>query len=129
MARAMRARERALQSKDVIELLSNKWRITILHLLRERPLRTGQLQDAISKISAKVLTETLRGMERDGLIARHVHNVIPPHVEYSLTSMGTSVLKPLEDLCHWAKAHVAERDEARAQYDKSERAARKAARR
>lgn len=117
MARVLNFRERALQSKDAIELLSQKWRITVLHLLRHEPLRTSELQSAITEISPKVLTETLRGMERDGLIERKVHGVVPPHVEYSLTAMGVSLLQPLQDLCHWARAHVQERDAARARFD------------
>jgi len=128
MARLLSFRDRALQSKDAIELLSNKWRITILHLLRNGPLRTGELQGAITEISPKVLTQTLRGMERDGLIRRKVYPVVPPRVEYSLTRMGTSLLKPLQDLCHWAVAHVQERDEARARFDAEEPGARALAR-
>src|SRR5215471_8169844 len=81
---------RALQSRDAIELLSNKWRITIMHLLTSGPLRAGELQRAIPQVSAKVLTETVRGLERDGLIGREVRNVVPAHVEYELTQMGES---------------------------------------
>lgn len=110
-------RARALQSRDAIELLTDKWRITVLHILRDRPLRTGEIQAAIEEVSAKVLTQTLRGMERDGLISRHVHSVVPPKVEYALTKMGASLISPLADLCRWAKAHVAERDAARRRYD------------
>jgi DNA-binding HxlR family transcriptional regulator len=117
MAKITSFRDRALQSRDAIELLSNKWRITILHLLRNEPLRTSELRGAITEISPKVLTQTLRGLERDGLVERKVHTAVPPRVEYSLTSMGASLLKPLEDLCHWAQAHVQERDQARAQFD------------
>ncbi len=106
-----------MQSKDAIELLSHKWRIAILHLLRDGPLRTGELQNAITEVSPKVLTQTLRAMERDGLIGRKVYPVAPPRVEYSLTNMGASLIGPLQDLCHWAQAHVQERDEARARYD------------
>jgi len=119
MARVLTFRDRALESRDAVELISQKWRITILHLLRSEPLRTSELQAAITEISPKVLTETLRGMKRDGLISRKVHNVVPAHVEYSLAAMGTSLLQPLQDLCHWAKAHVQERDEARARFDSS----------
>jgi len=63
------------------------------------------------------LTQTLRGLERDGLIERKVYAVVPPRVEYSLTEMGRSVLRPLADLCHWAKAHVVQRDAARKRFD------------
>ena len=117
MAQLLSIRERALQSTDALELLSQKWRIPVLHLLRNEPLRTGELQSALPDISSKVLTQTLRGMERDGLIWRKVHASVPPHVEYSLTTMGVSLLGPLAELCHWARAHVHERDEARARFD------------
>ena len=117
MANVPSSRDRALQSRDAIDLLSSKWRITILHVLRDGPLRTNVLQGAISEISPKVLTQTLRGMERDGLIDRHIYNVVPPRVEYALTDMGRSLIKPLQDLCHWAQAHVSERNAARKRFD------------
>lgn len=117
MAVVIPIRERALQSRDAIELLSDKWRITILHVLTPAPLRTAELQRAVQEVSPKVLTQTLRGMERDGLILRKVYPVIPPRVEYELTDMGRSVLKPLRELCHWAKAHVDQRDAARRRFD------------
>jgi len=110
-------RSRALQSRDAIELLADKWRIAILHLLREGALRTRELQRAIVEISPKMLTQTLRGMERDGLLTRTVHPVTPPHVEYELTKMGFNVIRPIQELCHWAKAHLAERDASRARFD------------
>ena len=110
-------RDRALQSRDAIELLSNKWRITVIHILRDGPLRTNEIQSAIPEVSPKVLTQTLRGMERDGLVHREIYNVIPPRVEYGLTPMGKSLIKPLEDLCHWAKGHIEERDAARSKFD------------
>ena len=117
MARVISIRDKALQSRDAIELLSNKWRITVIHILRDEPLRTNAIQAAMSEVSPKVLTQTLRGMERDGLIHREIHNVVPPRVEYRLTPMGKSLIKPLEDLCHWAKAHIQERDAARSRFD------------
>jgi DNA-binding HxlR family transcriptional regulator len=118
MAQVLAFREKALQSQDAVELLASKWRVTILHILRDGPLRTGEIQSAVSGVSPKVLTQTLRGMERDGLIVRTIHSVVPPRVEYALTVMGTSLLGPLQDLCHWAKAHVHERDEARLRFDR-----------
>ena len=68
MAELKNPRLWALQSRDAIELLSDKWRIPILHVLSPAPLRSGQLQKAMSEVSPKVLTQTLRRMERDGLI-------------------------------------------------------------
>jgi DNA-binding HxlR family transcriptional regulator len=114
-------RARALQSRDAIELLSSKWRVAVLHLLTSGALRTNKLQRAIKQLSPKVLTETLRGLERDGLIHRRVQNVIPPHVEYELTQMGESVIPLLRNLCHWAKAHAETRDSARRRFDQSRR--------
>ena len=121
MARVLNMRDRALQSRDAIELLSDKWRITILHVLVPGTLRSGELQRAITDISPKVLTQTLRGMERDGLITRAVYPVVPPRVEYQLTDMGTSLIKPLRDLCRWAQAHVKERDRARQKFDQRDK--------
>ncbi len=120
MAEVLAFRDKVLQSRDAVELLANKWRITVLHLLRNGALRTGELQSAITDVSAKVLTQSLRGMERDGLLDRTVQSVVPPHVEYSLTSMGASLIKPLQELCHWAKAHAHERDQARSRFDAGE---------
>lgn len=109
----------ALQSRDAIELLSDKWRITILHLLTSGALRHNELQRAIERVSPKMLTQTLRRLERDGLIERQVHNVIPAHVEYRLTQMGESLIPLLRNLCQWAKAHARSRDDARRQFDQS----------
>lgn len=117
MSRTAGIRSRALQSRDAIELLSSKWRIAVLHLLTAGPLRTGELQRALEDISPKVLTQTVRGMKRDGLIARRVAGGAPPRIDYELTQMGPSVVKPVKDLCHWARAHVTERDAARRRYD------------
>jgi len=110
-------RDKALQSRDAIELLADKWRIAILHLLRAGPLRTHQLQGALQEVSPKMLTQTLRGMERDGLLHRTAFRVAPARVEYELSSLGLSLIEPLQRLCHWAQAHITERDAARARFD------------
>jgi DNA-binding HxlR family transcriptional regulator len=121
MAKMLTMRGRVLQSRDAIELLADKWRISILHVLEAGPQRSGQLQRAVVDVSSKVLTQTLRGMERDGLLARKVHTIVPPRVEYRLTPMGKSLIAPLRELCRWAKGHVAERNRAREEYDLRER--------
>jgi DNA-binding HxlR family transcriptional regulator len=112
-------RNRALQSRDALELLSDKWRVTVLHVLTPGPLRANQLQRAIQFVSPKMLTQTLRGLERDGLISRNVRSAVPAHVEYSLTEMGLSVIPLLRNLCQWAKQHSRQRDEARRKFDVS----------
>lgn len=110
-------RNRGLQSRDAVELLSDKWRITLLHLLTPGPQRAKVLQQAIAKISPKVLTQTLRGMERDGLISRKVYPSVPPRVDYQLTEMGASLIEPLKTLCLWAEAHAEDRDRSRREFD------------
>jgi DNA-binding HxlR family transcriptional regulator len=115
MAR-LHLRERALESRDAIELLSNKWRIAVLHLLSPGPLRTRDLQRGLDRVSPKVLTQTLRGMERDGLLERSVLSTSQVRVEYRLTEMGRSVLAPLRELCLWARANRERRDAARRTY-------------
>src|SRR5262252_4958011 len=121
MARTLNLRERALESRDAIELVANKWRIAVLHLLTQNALRTGDLQRGLIDVSPKVLTQTLRSMERDGLIERTVFAVVPPRVEYGLTAMGRSLLAPLRELCLWARANRNERDTARRRFDQNAR--------
>lgn len=122
MAELKDLRFRALQSRDAIELIADKWRIPILHVLSPAPLRSGELQRAMTEVSPKVLTQTLRRMERDGLISRTIYPVVPPKVEYRITGMGRSLLAPLRQLCLWAKAHGKERDQARVEFDNRQRA-------
>lgn len=117
MAKIIGVRDRALESRDAIELLANKWRIAILHLLSPGPLRTSVLQRGLEQVSPKVLTQTLRAMERDGLVERTVFSTARLRVEYRLTEMGRGVLPPLRELCHWAKANRQMRDAARHRFD------------
>lgn len=127
ISRVSRLREEVLQSRDVVELLADKWRIPILHVLQKRVLRTHELQRAMRQVSPKMLTQTLRGMERDGLVLRMMQPVAPPHVEYKLTRMGRSVIPPLRVLCRWAEAHVPERNTARERYDGATKVLRRSA--
>ncbi len=117
MAQLRDMRLRALQSRDAVELIADKWRIPILHVLSPTALRSGELQKGMADVSPKVLTQTLRRMERDGLISRTIYPVVPPKVEYRITPMGRSLLAPLRQLCLWAKAHSKERDQARHEFD------------
>jgi DNA-binding HxlR family transcriptional regulator len=80
-------------------------------------LRFGDLRTAVEGISGKVLTETLRDLERDGLVERHVYAEMPPRVEYELTTLGRTLHAPLLALSHWAEQHIVEVLEARDAYD------------
>lgn len=108
--------ERALESRDALELLNSKWRVTVLHLLAPGPLRASELQRAVEEVSPKMLTQTLRGLERDGLIDREVRNIMPPHVEYQLTEMGKGAIPVLLKLSEWATANAKNRDDARRRF-------------
>jgi DNA-binding HxlR family transcriptional regulator len=78
-------------------------------------MRYAALQREIGGISQKMLTQTLRSLERDGLVQRMVHPVVPPKVEYSLTKLGRTLIEPLQGLCRWSEKHLGELQANRAQ--------------
>ena len=88
--------------RDVLDCIGDKWSTLIITTLRERPHRFGELRRTIPDISQRMLTQTLRDLQRDGLISRHVEPTRPPSVEYRLTPLGQSLLTPLAALIHWA---------------------------
>jgi len=100
-----------------IEVISDKWRIAVLHRLLGGALRTSQLQRNLEGISAKVLTQTLRGLERDGLIHRDVTPGVPPRVDYRLTAIASHLLKALDGLSYWSESYGQETLLARRRYD------------
>lgn len=104
-------------SRKSLARIANKWTAMIVIALGDGRLRFGKLQSEVGGISGKVLSETLRDLERDGIVARHVHDEIPPRVEYELTELGRTLRDPLNVLRLWAEAHVHEVDRAREIYD------------
>jgi DNA-binding HxlR family transcriptional regulator len=101
-------------SRRVLELIADKWTILVIYVLARGTRRYGQLQREIGGITQKMLTQTLRKMEDDGLITRTIYPVIPPKVEYSLTELGQTLLEPLSAICRWAESHLDEVEQARA---------------
>jgi DNA-binding HxlR family transcriptional regulator len=98
--------------------MDNKWTtLVVIALGRGSNLRFGDLRSLVDGISAKVLTETLRDLERDGLVARQVYAEVPPRVEYELTELGCTLHMPLQALGHWAETHAGEVLAAREEYD------------
>ncbi|WP_043733176.1 helix-turn-helix domain-containing protein [Kutzneria sp. 744] len=97
--------------------IDNKWTAMVVLALGKGGLRFGDLRVRIGGISAKMLTETLRDLERDGLVARHIHAEMPPRVQYELTDLGRSLYKPLQAIGRWAEEHTAEVLAARDAYD------------
>ena len=103
--------------RGVLDRIGDKWSVLIVLILAERPHRFGELRRAVADISQRMLTQTLRDLQRDGLITRHVFPTNPPSVEYRLSPLGTSLLAPLGALVQWADAHHAAIMAARATFD------------
>src|SRR5262245_66136231 len=95
-------------SRVVLSRIADKWTALIIHVLATGTRRYAALQREIGGISQKMLTQTLRTLERDGLVRRIVHPVVPPKVEYSLTRLGRTLIEPLHALCRWSEKHLAE---------------------
>ena len=100
-------------SRRVLDLVADKWAVIVIYVLSGGTLRFGELQRAASGVSQKMLTQTLRGLERDGLVERKVYPAIPPRVEYSLSPLGETLVEPLSALCRWAEDHMWEVERAR----------------
>jgi DNA-binding HxlR family transcriptional regulator len=103
--------------QDVIQRIGDKWSVLVVVSLQDGPVRFSGLLRAIDGISRRMLTRTLRLLERDGLVAREVHPTVPPSVEYSLTDLGRGLAGTLEAVSTWALAHRADVEEARRRYD------------
>lgn len=102
---------------DLIGAVADKWTMTVLEVLIEAGvLRFTRLAEAVPGISQKMLTQTLRQMERDGLLTRTVHPVVPPHVEYQLTDLGMSLGEAFCSVWTWAEEHLERIEAARAAF-------------
>ena len=104
-------------SRTSLARIANKWTAMIVIALDEERMRFGDLRAKVQGISGKVLTETLRDLERDGLIARHAYAEMPPRVEYELTALGRTLHMPLRTLGYWAEEHVEQVMAAQQAYD------------
>lgn len=88
-----------------VQLIGNKWKLLIIRNLLARPWRFNELQKSLDGISQKVLTDSLRSMERDGLVIRTVYAEVPPRVEYSLSEMGKSLEPILDAMREWGEGY------------------------
>jgi DNA-binding HxlR family transcriptional regulator len=104
-------------SRQVLDRIGDTWSVLILLALTNGPRRYSELQAKICDISPKMLTQTLRGLERDGLITRTVYPVVPPRVDYELTKLGSSLHDMLQALGDWAETHIEDVVAARSTYD------------
>ena len=112
---------------EVLDRVGDKWSVLVVATLGEGPRRFNELRRAIASISQRMLTLTLRGLERDGLVTRTMFPTIPPRVDYELTELGCSLLTPVNALGAWARQHRQKIQEARAHFDVAEARRAKAA--
>lgn len=103
--------------RDVLDRVGDKWSVLVVVLLKDGRLRFSDLRRSIEGISQRMLTHTLRQLERDGLIDRTVYPSVPVRVEYELTALGRTLIEPLTALAQWAEGHRGLILSARAAYD------------
>lgn len=106
-----------LATRQLLDRIGDKWSLYIIVMLADGTKRFNQLKRDIDGISQRMLTLTLRGLERDGLITRTLYASIPPRVDYELTVSGRSLLEPVLGLVNWANDNVQETVQARARFD------------
>jgi DNA-binding HxlR family transcriptional regulator len=104
-------------TRTVLDLVSGKWSVDVLYLLANGTRRYSEVFYEVGEISKKTLTQTLRGLERDGLIARRVYAEVPAKVEYSLTPLGWSLTGPLMAMYEWAAEHLPDVEAARLMHE------------
>lgn len=108
------------QARDILGRIGDKWSLYVVFVLGDRTLRFTELKRGVEGISQRMLTVTLRGLERDGIVSRTVYPVVPPRVEYALTPMGRTLLDTVGALVRWTDDHVAQIERARTAYDARE---------
>jgi DNA-binding HxlR family transcriptional regulator len=102
---------------QILSRIGDKWSVLVIMVLSAGPQRFGALRDRIGGISQKMLTATLRGLERDGLVTRTIFPTIPPRVDYALTDLGRDLTVPVIALGDWAKRNQCRIEAARAAFD------------
>ena len=102
---------------EILSRVGDKWTVLVVEYLGRGPMRFTELKRAVGGISQKMLTITLRGLERDGFVTRTVFPTIPPRVDYELTDLGRELLKPVKALGEWARANTSRINAARERFD------------
>lgn len=105
-------------TRQVLDRIADKWSVLIIRQLSNGTMRFAQLRRAIDGISQKVLTNTLRGLERDGIVRRRIYASVPPRVEYSLTDLGGSLCELVAGICTWAETNIEQVQKARSVFDR-----------
>jgi DNA-binding HxlR family transcriptional regulator len=105
------------QAREVLGIVGDKWALLVVRMLKDGPRRFTELKRSIEGISQRMLTVTLRDLERDGIVTRTVHAVMPPHVSYELTTMGRTLREATAPLIEWSITHLPLIAAAREEYD------------
>ena len=108
-------------TRQVLNRIADKWTVLVVGSLTQRTKRFSELKKEISGISQKMLTQTLRGMERDGLLTRKVYPTVPPKVEYTLTALGHSLITMLNEIRNWSEGNIEKVLVAQKEYDAIDR--------
>lgn len=109
-------------ARELLVRIADKWSMYVIHVLAsDSPLRFNELKRRVDGVSQRMLTVTLRGLERDGLVRRTMYPEVPPRVEYELTPLGETLRGIVCQVVTWSEAHLPEVDAARAEFDKHER--------
>ena len=103
--------------RQTLSLVADKWVVAVLYILSQGTKRYGEIQKEVGDISQRMLTRTLRDLERNGLVHRQVYPVVPSMVEYSLTSLGKSLIEVVKNLCDWSIDNFQQVEVARRNYD------------
>jgi DNA-binding HxlR family transcriptional regulator len=103
--------------REMLVRIADKWTLLVIDVLAEGEMRFSRLQEQVGGISQKMLTKTLRQLERDGLVTRHVHAVVPPRVDYKLTALGDSLGQAVCGIWIWAEEHLKDVEKARQSFD------------
>lgn len=119
MRKAVEGKWRRCVVRDVLDRIADRWSLLVLLQLEQGTRRFSELKRALSDISQRMLSMTLRRLEEDGLISRKVFPTVPPRVDYSLTEMGRSLMEPVSGLVQWARLHHVHIQRSRETYRRS----------
>jgi len=103
--------------REMLGRIADKWTLLVIDVLAEGEMRFSRLREQVGGVSQKMLTKTLRQLERDGLVTRHVYAVVPPRVDYKLTPLGDSLGQAVCGIWIWAEAHLRDVEKARQAFD------------
>jgi DNA-binding HxlR family transcriptional regulator len=107
-------------TRHVLDRIGDRWTVLVVGVLGEGDARFSELRRRVQGVSQKMLTQTLRGLERDGLVRRTVYPVVPVRVEYALTDAGRTLLEPLRALQQWSIEHLSDVSASQEAYDRAE---------